>query len=134
MDQANLYPLPSRDYDSGKRLQARIDRFCTVHFDTNNYSVPVAYCGREVTVKGLPEVVEIFCNGEIIVRHIQCLGHKKNVYELEYYLPLERKSRAILYASPARETLPPSFLTWLEKQTLSPKKLVHLLSLCREEG
>ena len=134
-DQASLYPLPGRDYDPGKRLQARVDRFCTVRFDTNNYSVPVAYCGREVTVKGLPEAVEILCNGEIIARHVRCLEHRKNIYELEHYLPLlERKGRAILYARPVRETLPPNFLTWLEKQSLSPKELVHLLSRCKEEG
>ena len=86
-------------------------------------------------MKGLPEAVEILCNGEMIAQHVRCLEHKKTIYELEHYLPLlERKGRAILYARPVRETLPPNFLSWLEKQSLSPKELVHLLSRCKEEG
>ena len=40
-----LYPLPGYSFDPCKRTYGRVDRFCTVRFDTNNYSVPAAYCG-----------------------------------------------------------------------------------------
>lgn len=50
-EKALLYPLPGYPFAPCKRVSGRVDRFCTVRFDTNNYSVPAAYCGREVACK-----------------------------------------------------------------------------------
>lgn len=61
-----LYPLPGYAIDPCKRIAGRVDRFCTVRFDTNNYSVPAAYCGREVSVKAGPETVSIYFDGKCI--------------------------------------------------------------------
>lgn len=59
-EQGELYPLPGYPFDPCKRTSGRVDRFCTVRFDTNNYSVPAAYCGKEVSVKAGPETVWIY--------------------------------------------------------------------------
>ena len=133
-EREKLYPLPGYPFDPCKRATGRVDRFCTVRFDTNNYSVPAAYCGREVSVKAGPETVSIYFEGQCIARHQRCLDRKQNIYKLEHYLPLlEKKGRAIFYARPVQETLPDYFLDWLQKQNLSPKELVEILSRCREE-
>ena len=133
-EREKLYPLPGYPFDPCKRVTGRVDRFCTVRFDTNNYSVPAAYCGREVSVKAGPETVFIYFEGQCIARHRRCLDRKQNIYKLEHYLPLlEKKGRAIFYARPVQETLPAYFLNWLQKQNLSPKELVEILSRCREE-
>ena len=133
-EREKLYPLPGYPFDPCKRVTGRVDRFCTVRFDTNNYSVPAAYCGREVSVKAGPETVSIYFEGQCIARHRRCLDRKQNIYKLEHYLPLlEKKGRAIFYARPVQETLPDYFLNWLQKQNLSPKELVEILSRCREE-
>ena len=133
-ERGKLYPLPGYPFDPCKRVTGRVDRFCTVRFDTNNYSVPAAYCGREVSVKAGPETVSICFEGQCIARHRRCLDRKQNIYKLEHYLPLlEKKGRAIFYARPVQETLPGYFLNWLQEQNLSPKELVEILSRCREE-
>ena len=133
-EREKLYPLPGYPFDPCKRVAGRVDRFCTVRFDTNNYSVPAAYCGREVSVKAGPETVSIYFEGQCIAQHWRCLDRKQNIYKLEHYLPLlEKKGRAIFYARPVQETLPDYFLNWLQKQNLSPKELVEILSRCREE-
>ena len=133
-EREKLYPLPGYPFDPCKRATGRVDRFCTVRFDTNNYSVPAAYCGREVSVKAGPETVSIYFEGQCIARHRRCLDRKQNIYKLEHYLPLlEKKGRAIFYARPVQETLPDYFLNWLQKQNLSPKELVEILSRCREK-
>ena len=49
-----LYPLPKYPFDPCKRSTGRVDRFCTIRFDSNNYSVPCEMCGREVSVKASP--------------------------------------------------------------------------------
>ena len=133
-EREKLYPLPGYPFDPCKRAAGRVDRFCTVRFDTNNYSVPAAYRGREVSVKAGPETVSIYFEGQCIARHQRCLDRKQNIYKLEHYLPLlEKKGRAIFYARPVQKTLPAYFLNWLQEQNLSPKELVEILSRCREE-
>ena len=133
-EREKLYPLPGYPFDACKRITGRVDRFCTVRFDTNNYSVPAAYCGREVSVKAGPETVSIYFEGQCIAQHHRCLDRQQNIYKLEHYLHLlEKKGRAIFYARPVQDALPAYFLNWLQKQSLSPKELVEILSRCRVE-
>ena len=133
-EREKLYPLPGYPFDACKRVTGRVDRFCTVRFDANNYSVPAAYCGREVAVKAGPETVSIYFEGQCIAQHHRCLDRQQNIYKLEHYLHLlEKKGRAIFYARPVQEALPAYFLNWLQKQSLPPKELVEILSRCREE-
>ncbi len=134
-EKTRLYPLPGYPFDPCRRICGRVDRFCTVRFDTNNYSVPAAYCGREVAVKASPETVSIYFEGQCIAQHHRCLERKQNVYILEHYLPLlEKKGRAIFYAKPVQETLPEYFIQWLQEQDLSPKELVEILQRCPYES
>ena len=111
-EQKYLYPLPGYPFDCCKRSVGRVDRFCTVRFDTNNYSVPAEYCGREVSVKASPETVSIYLEGRCIAQHERCLEKKKTVYDLTHYLPLlEKKGRAIFYA---KQLKIPSFADYQE--------------------
>ena len=133
-EKQHLYPLPGYPFDPCKRSIGRVDRFCTVRFDSNNYSVPAAYCGKEVAIKAAPEEVSIHFEGNCVARHCRCLERKKHIYALEHYLPLlEKKGRAIFYARPVQETLPAYFVQWLRKQNLSPKELVEILQRCLDE-
>lgn len=134
-DQLHLYPLPGYAFAPCKRAVGRVDRFSTVRYDTNNYSVPVEYCGREVSVKAGPEWLSIYYEGRCIAQHRRCLEKKQNIYVLEHYLPLlERKGRSIFYAKPVQQNLPNYFLQWLRKQNLAPKELVQILYRCQEES
>lgn len=133
-EKALLYPLPGYPFDTCKRASGRVDRFCTVRFDTNNYSVPAAYCGREVAIKAGPETVSVYYEGQCIAQHRRCLERKQNIYSLEHYLPLlEKKGRAIFYARPVQDTLPEYFIQWLQNQKMSPKELVEILRRCLDE-
>lgn len=133
-EQEELYPLPAYSFDMRRRAYVRVDRFCTVRFDTNNYSVPCTYCGKEVSVCASPERVYIYSGGECIAEHERCLEKHQSICVLAHYLPLlEKKGRAIFCAKPVRDNLPASFLEWLEAQKLSPKELVQVLYRCCEE-
>lgn len=133
-EKEKLYPLPKYPFDPCKRSTGRVDRFCTIRFDSNNYSVPCAFCGREVSVKASPETVSIYLGGTCIAQHKRCLERKKTIYDLAHYLPLlEKKGRAIFYAKPVQETIPEFFLHWLRSQALTPRELVDILRRCQEE-
>ena len=133
-EKEKLYPLPKYPFDPCKRSTGRVDRFCTIRFDSNNYSVPCEFCGREVSVKASPETVSIYLGGACIAQHKRCLERKKTIYDLAHYLPLlEKKGRAIFYAKPVQETIPEFFLHWLRSQALTPRELVDILRRCQEE-
>ena len=133
-EKEKLYPLPKYPFDPCKRSTGRVDRFCTIRFDSNNYSVPCEFCGREVSVKASPETVSIYLGGTCIAQHKRCLERKKTIYDLVHYLPLlEKKGRAIFYAKPVQETIPEFFLHWLRSQALTPRELVDILRRCQEE-
>ena len=134
-ERSMLQPLPGYVFDPAKRASCRVDRFCTVRFDTNNYSVPAAYCGKEIAIKAGPETVDIYCSGQVIASHQRCFERKQSIYDLQHYLPLlEKKGRAIFYAKPVQDNIPAYFLEWLATQKLSPKELTELLYLCLENG
>ena len=134
-ERPSLYPLPSYRYETAKRAEGKVSLYSTVRYDTNNYSVPVKYCGKHVSVKARPESVEIYCEGEMIAVHQRCFRREQSIYRLEHYLPLlERKGRAVFQARPVRDNVPSYFLEWLEKQNLKPKVLVGLLQKSLEFG
>ena len=130
-----LYPLPAYAYDPARRAEAKVSLYSTVRYDTNSYSVPVEYCGRQVTVKALPNRIEVYSCGKMIASHERCFLHQQSIYRLEHYLPLlEQKGRAIFQARPVKDNVPECFLQWLQKQKLKPKELVKLLRLSLEIG
>ena len=130
-----LYSLPVSRYDPAGRAEARVSPFSVVRYETNNYSVPVKYCGKTVAIRALPERIEVWFGGEKIADHNRCFGRYANVYQLEHYLPLlERKSRAILQAKPVRDNVSPEFLDWLSRQERTPKELVALLERTLDVG
>lgn len=135
LDREALYPLPAYRLDTAKRAETKVSAFSTVRCDTNSYSVPVQFCGKTVSIKALPERIEIFSEGQTIAVHQRCFGRQQSVYQLEHYLPLlERKSRAVFQARPVLDNVPVDFLNWLKRQDLSPKELVSLLKLSLEVG
>lgn len=134
-EKSALFPLPRYRFDPAKRAEGRVSSYSTVRFETNNYSVPVEHCGRQVSIKAYPEYVEIFRNGEVIASHQRCFRRQQSIFCLEHYLPLlERKGRAIFQARPVRDNVPDYFLEWLRRQDLKPKQLVELLRMSTELG
>ena len=112
-----------------------VSLYSTVRYDTNSYSVPVRFCGKTVTVRALPNRIEVYSAGEMVASHQRCFLHQQSIYCLEHYLPLlEQKGRAIFQARPVQDNVPEYFLDWLKTQKLSPKELVKLLRLSLEIG
>ena len=132
-EKAALIKLPSYVFDTSRSVTTYVDSYCTVRFDTNNYSVPVAHCGHEVAVKGYGTKVIIYYRNTAIAKHNRCYGKKQTVYDLAHYLPLlEKRPRAVLNAKPVRYSLPPDIVEWLA--SLSVKEVMKALNLCVELG
>ena len=135
VEKEELLPLPGYRFETAKSRNVRVDSYATVRFDTNNYSVPVEYCGCEISVKGNSGHVSAYCKGKEIAIHERCYGKKQSIFALEHYLPLlERKGRAILNARPVRDALPEAFIEWLRESSFDHRQLMHILYRCVDEG
>ncbi len=134
-----LFALPERRYDPAHRVQLNVSKYSLVNFETNRYSVPVEYVGKSVTLKALPETVEIWSENKVIASHKRCYDREKSIFDLAHYLPLlEKKGRAIFQARPFVENAPEPFVSWLEKKkkenNLNPGNLVDLIRKGMEIG
>ena len=123
-----LQKLPGHKFETAKSINVRVNAFSTVRFRTNSYSVPVKYTGRSVGVKGYPETIEVYYEGELIATHKRCFGRNQSIYHLEHYIPLlERRHRAILDAAPVKQNVPPEVLEELRKNSSNYSRMAEIL-------
>ena len=134
-DRQCLQTMPHYTPDISKKVYPTVSRYSTVTFETNHYSVPSRYCGKNTTLKAHPNHIEVWIAGALAARHERLFGRKEESLDLQHYLPiLSQKGRAIRYARPVQRAVPAEFLTWLEGQNLKAKEMVELLGQCAEVG
>nr|WP_263289455.1 IS21 family transposase [Tateyamaria pelophila] len=112
-DLAEMRPLPAAPFEACAQSSGRVSSQSLVRYDTNDYSVPVAYGHQEVWVRGYVDQVVIGCRGDVIARHPRCYAREDMVFDPIHYLPLiERKINALDQAAPLAEwDLPEEFRT-----------------------
>ena len=93
--------LPPVAFEAALKAPRISNSLSLVRFDDNDYSVPVAYAHRAVTVKGWCQEVVIYCGPERIARHRRVWESEQVVLEPVHYLALlERKPGALDHAKP----------------------------------
>ena len=105
--------LPPAPFEACEQATGQVSSQSLVRYQTNDYSVPVAYGYRDAWVRGYVDQVVIGCGGEIIARHPRCYAREDIVFDPVHYLPLiEQKIGALDQAAPlAKWELPPEFQT-----------------------
>lgn len=100
-DRERLLPLPAAPYEACEKRPARASSQALVRYETNDYSVPVAYGHQRVLLKAFVWEVVIACGSEVIARHRRSYGREEMVFDPRHYLALlERKTRALDQAAP----------------------------------
>jgi hypothetical protein len=108
-----LKKIPTYRYDTSRKATPKVGDYSTVRFDKNDYSVPVRYLRKEMTVKGYANEICIFHEGEIVATFHRLYGTGKTEYRLEHYIDLlERKPRAVFQAKPVRQNVAKELLDW----------------------
>jgi transposase len=110
-DRDKALPLPAVPFDACVFQTAGVDKYQTVAFDRNRYSVPRACAFTSVTVKGYTGHVEVVAQGQVVARHERCYGRDQQVLDpLHYLAALGRRPAALDHAPVLRGwQLPPSF-------------------------
>ena len=112
-DHAALMALPPAPFDACDKLGTRVNSLSLVRYQSNDYSMPVAYGHQEVWIRGYVHEVVIGCSTEIIARHPRSYDREDMVFDPIHYLALlEHKIGALDQAAPlAGWELPDAFAT-----------------------
>ena len=110
-DQAAFRKLPEVPFAACRTAGTIANSEALVRFDTNDYSVPVAYAHQPVVVKGYVDRVVIGCRQKVIAQHVRCWDNQRQIFEPTHYLGLlERKPGSLDWALPlAQWKLPECF-------------------------
>ena len=123
-----LRPLPPFSFEVAKSQNARVSTFCTVRFQTNDYSVPAEYVGRQVGIKGYPETIEIYYEGKKIAEHARLFGkYEKSCRLVDYLELLGERRRAIPNAVPVKQNLSSEAYEELKANIDNPQKVKEIL-------
>lgn len=115
-DLAAALPAPPRPFDACVLQPAQVDKYQTVRFDNNSYSVPQRFAFRTVTVKGYVDRVAVVADGREIVTHRRCYGRREKVLDPLHFLGvLQRKPAALDHAPVYRDWRLPSAFTDLRR-------------------
>ena len=80
-DQAEMQPLPAAPYEACAQASGRVSSQSLVRYDTNDYSVPVAYGHQDVWLRVYADHVVIGCRGDVIARHPRCYAREDMVFD-----------------------------------------------------
>ena len=82
-DLAAASPLPRHRFDACVLKSAvAVDKYQTVAFDSNRYSVPRAFAFQTVSVKGYVDRVVIVAHGQVVATHERSFEKKTMILDL----------------------------------------------------
>ncbi len=110
-DRGAALPVPTRPFEACVLQPGVVDKYQTVAFDGNRYSVPRRWAFGVVTVKGFVDRVEVVADGRVIATHARSYATHEKVLDPRHFLVvLERKPAALDHAPVYRDwQLPPAF-------------------------
>jgi len=85
-------PLPCRPFDPCVRHPSKADKYQTVAFDSNRYSVPRSCAFQTMMVKGYIDRIEIVRGSETVATHPRSYWRNEQILDpLHYLVTLSRK-------------------------------------------
>jgi transposase len=111
-DLATATPLPKHRFDPCViRPAVEVDKYQTVAFDGNRYSVPRSFAFQTVMVKGYVAKVVIVARGQVVASQMRCLRKQEMILDPIHYLATLGKKPGAFACSPVFRDwkLPPCF-------------------------
>jgi transposase len=110
-DRAAALTVPAHAFDPCVSQPAHVDKYQTVRFEHNQYSVPRNYAFQTVTVKAYVDRLAIVAAGQVVAQHARSYGRNEQILDPRHYLStLARRPAALDHAPVYRHwQLPESF-------------------------
>ena len=112
--------------------QLRVDKYATISYRTNRYSVSDKLVGRFVDIKIYSSKLEVFYDNRFVARHERVYGKHQWVIAIEHYLDTFKRKPGALPGSLAltsREHLKKIYDTWF---TDASRDFIELLHYCHQ--
>ena len=114
MDKAAASSLPIHPFDPCIREFKKADKYQTVAFDSNRYSLPRRWAFQAVTVKAYVDHIEIVANHQVVARHERSYDRSQQVLEpMHYLVTLGRRPGALDHSGVYRNWQLPATFTHL---------------------
>jgi transposase len=125
-----LIQLPDKDYHKYKEVQCIVDKFSSITYDTNRYSLPIKYIRQPVSLKINPYEIECWHKGELIYTHTRSLDKYKDVFILEHFLDLLAvKKRGIQNSAAAKTGIVPPEIDVFRNKCAEPDKFEQVVKV-----
>lgn len=99
-----LLPLRGPDYPACTTHVVKVNPYSQVVFETNRYSVPTAFVGKQLVLRAYPFRVEILSLEQIVTTHSRSFDREKDILDPLHYLGLlEQRPGAFEHALPLRQ-------------------------------
>jgi transposase len=86
LELASALPLPERPFEAAVSEVRQVDKYQTVAWEKNRYSVPRRHAFATVTVKAYVDRVEVIRDGQRIAQHQRSYGQGEQVLDPLHYL------------------------------------------------
>jgi transposase len=136
LEQQHLGPLPAHAPDLGPIAEVLVHSTGRVRFQTNDYSAPIQYAYRRLTLKADPFRVRLYAGETLVADHPRSYEKRQVIEDWRHSIPLLlHKSFAVPWASALRHgDLPASFeaarLELVARRPDGNREFVRLLELC----
>ena len=88
-----------------ERLEREVDKWSTITFENNHYSVPDSLVGQRVMVKIYSEQIVVFSEGDKVARHERSYLKSQWILDIDHYLKtFSRKPGAVRDSTALRRT------------------------------
>ena len=102
-EQPCLLPLPNRHTKACAVRPVKTNPYSQITYETNRYSVPVEYAGKQLVLRAYPFEIEVLFLDHVVARHERCFERETDCYEPLHYLPLLiQRPGAFDHAAPIR--------------------------------
>jgi transposase len=103
-DRRAALPLPAQRFDACVRQERKVDKYQTVTFDDNRYSVPRRWAFMDVTVKAYVDHIEVIADAQVIASHQRSYAQGSQILDPRHYLAtLSRKPACLDHAPVFRD-------------------------------
>jgi len=126
-----LRPSPLK-LTCAEQAQLRVDKYSTVSYKTNRYSVPDHLVGEFVDVRVMSQELFFYHKNTKIATHSRSYGKHDWLVSIDHYLDTFKKKPGALAGSLALASC--GYLKGLYEEYFQdqPKDFIHLLSFCKE--
>lgn len=112
--------------------QLRVDKYATISYSTNRYSVSDKLVGCFVDIKIFSNKIEVYYQNNLIASHQRDYGKHQWIIDIEHYLDTFKKKPGALCGSVALTSNPYLKKLYQQFYTNAPRDFIDLLHYCRQ--